>query len=98
MATEEGVVGHGHAVAEDAVVGDVGTGHEVTIDDLTRMILAATQSDLSPHFDGVVPPGTPWNWKADISRLESLGFTSLVPLAQGVKSYTSWCHAELFGI
>jgi UDP-glucose 4-epimerase len=77
---------------------NVGSGQEVTIEELTRMILSATQSNLSPQFDGVVPPGTPRNWKADISRLESLGFASPVPLAQGVKSYASWCRAELFGI
>jgi UDP-glucose 4-epimerase len=89
-------------VAENAQlqgeVYNVGSGHEVTIEELTGMILSATQSNLSPRFDGVVPEGTPRNWKADISKLESLGLPSPVPLAQGVKSYVSWCHAELFGI
>ena len=89
-------------VAENAPlqgeVYNVGSGLEVTIEDLSGMILSATQSNLSPRFDGVVPQGTPRNWKADISKLESLGFTPSIPLPQGVKSYVSWCHAELFGI
>lgn len=77
---------------------NVGNGQEVTIEELAGMILLATQSDLTPHFNGNLPPGTPRHWKADISKLESLGFTSLIPLAHGVKSYASWCHTELFGI
>jgi UDP-glucose 4-epimerase len=77
---------------------NVGSGQEVAIEELTRMILAATESKLSPHYDGTVPPGTPMNWQADISKLKSLGFTPSIPFAQGVTSYVSWCHAELFGI
>jgi len=77
---------------------NVGSGHEVAIEELTRMILKATNSNLSPQFDGVVPPGTPINWKADISKLTSLGFTPSIPLSQGVTSYARWCHAELFGL
>ena len=90
------------SVAENAPlqgeIYNVGSGQEVTIEDLTRMILSATESKLSPRFDGIVPQGTPRNWKADISRLESLEFTSSVPLAQGVKSYANWCHAESLGV
>jgi UDP-glucose 4-epimerase len=77
---------------------NVGSGQEVAIEELTRMILAATESKLFPHYDGTVPPGTPMNWQADISKLESLGFTPSIPFAQGVTSFVSWCHAELFGI
>ena len=55
---------------------NVGSGREVKIEELTRMILSETQSNLSPRFDGVVPQGTPLNWKADISKLESLGYPS----------------------
>lgn len=77
---------------------NVGSGQEVEIEELTRMILNSTRSNLSPQFEGVIPPGTPLNWKADISKLTSLGFTSSIPLEQGVTSYAKWCHAELFGI
>ena len=77
---------------------NVGSGQEVAIEELTGMILAVTESNLLPQFDGTVPPGTPKNWQADISNLESLEFTPSIPLAQGVTSYVSWCHAELFGI
>lgn len=89
-------------VAENAPmqgeVYNVGSSQEVTIEELSGMILAATGSELTPRFGGTVPPGTPMNWQADISNLTSLEFTPSIPLAQGVKSYVRWCHAELFGI
>ena len=77
---------------------NVGSGQEVTIDELSRLILKASGSDLSPEYDGIVPPGIPRNWKADSSKIASLGFAPSIPLAEGVPSYVRWCHAEMFGI
>ncbi|HEY9599673.1 MAG TPA: dTDP-glucose 4,6-dehydratase, partial [Cyanophyceae cyanobacterium] len=49
-------------------------------------------------FDGVVPPGNPLNWQADISKLKQLGFNPSVPLERGVKTFANWCRAELVGV
>lgn len=77
---------------------NLGSGREVRIADLANMVLEALQSNFTPQFDGVVPVGTPLNWQADISKLQSLGFTPSIALEQGVKTFANWCRAELVGV
>jgi UDP-glucose 4-epimerase len=76
----------------------LGSGREVAIAQLADMVLDALESDCSPQFDGIVPAGTPLNWQADISKLNSLGFSASVPLERGVKTFANWCRAELVGV
>lgn len=77
---------------------NLGAGQEVTIAELADMVLQALEYEGTPEFDGVVPVGIPLNWRADISKLESLGFTPSVPLEKGVKTFANWCRAELVGV
>jgi UDP-glucose 4-epimerase len=77
---------------------NLGTGQEVAIAQLARIVIDSLEVECTPEFDGVVPPGTPLNWQADISKLKALGFTDSVPLEQGVKTFANWCRAELIGI
>jgi UDP-glucose 4-epimerase len=74
---------------------NVGSGCETRIRDLATMLLEALNADCVPHFDGIVPSGTPLHWQADISKLNSLGFSVSIPLRQGIKTFATWCHAEL---
>lgn len=77
---------------------NLGTGQEVVIAKLAHIVLDALETECTPQFDGVVPPGTPLNWRADISKLNALGFTASVPLERGVKTFANWCRAELVGV
>ena len=77
---------------------NLGTGQEVAIAQLARIVIDSLEAECTPEFDGVVPPGTPLNWQADISKLKALGFTDSVPLERGVKTFANWCRAELIGI
>lgn len=77
---------------------NLGTGQEVAIAQLAHIVLEALDAQYNPVFDGVVPPGTPLNWQADISKLKALGFTASVPLERGVKTFANWCRAELVGV
>ena len=77
---------------------NLASGQEVTIKELAGMILNALDSTIPPLFDGVLPAGTPLNWRADISKLSSLGFAVSIPLQQGVKSFVTWCRTELTGL
>jgi UDP-glucose 4-epimerase len=77
---------------------NLGTGQEVAIAQLAHIVLDALEAEFTPVFDGVVPPGTPLNWQADISKLKALGFTASVPLERGVKTFANWCRAELVGV
>jgi len=77
---------------------NLATGQEVTIAELAHLVLTALGSNLKPEFDGVVPVGTPLNWRADVSRLNSLGFSNNVPFERGVHTFANWCRAELIGV
>lgn len=77
---------------------NLGTGREVKISELATMVLNSLEEDFTPEFDGVVPPGNPLNWQADISQLKSIGFTPTVELERGVKTFVNWCRAELVGV
>lgn len=74
---------------------NLGTGREVTIEELARTILMVLDIDGAPVFDGVVPQGTPLNWRADISSLSNLGFSPSVTLEEGLRSVAQWCRKEL---
>jgi UDP-glucose 4-epimerase len=73
---------------------NVGSGSETSIAAIAKLIFRSLKVDRVCEFDGVVPPGTPLNWRADISRLQSLGFKPAVPLDDGVAAFAAWCKAE----
>ncbi len=77
---------------------NLATGREVTIEELARIILQALGMKILPQFDGIIPRGTPLNWRADISSLVSLGFSPSVTLEQGIQSVANWCREEISGI
>ena len=77
---------------------NLASGREVRIAELGAIVLDALEYNSMPEFDGIVPAGTPLNWQADVSKLKALGFTASVPLERGVKTFASWCRAELIGV
>jgi UDP-glucose 4-epimerase len=77
---------------------NLGSGREVTIADLAEIVVGTFGADCRPQFDGVMPPGTPANWQADIGKLRALGFSTDIPLEQGIKTFALWCRAEIAGI
>jgi UDP-glucose 4-epimerase len=76
---------------------NVASGREVTILELATIILKALGLAHQPQFDSVVPPGTPGNWRADITKLTALGFSQRVALESGLKTCAELCRAELAG-
>ncbi|MEP0870512.1 NAD-dependent epimerase/dehydratase family protein [Trichocoleus desertorum AS-A10] len=77
---------------------NLATGREVTILELSSLLLEALEYNDSSQFDGIVPIGNPLNWQADISKLQALSFVPSVQLEQGVKIFANWCRAELVGV
>lgn len=77
---------------------NVGSGRETTIAELANIITESLGPHYSFEFDGVVPPGTPLNWQADISRARTIGFVPSIPLEEGIKTVVGWCRSELEGI
>lgn len=74
---------------------NLGSGMETSIATLAEEITRALNRENSLGFDGVVPKGTPLHWRADISRLNSLGYSPTVPFQAGLKEVVDWCRAEL---
>jgi len=74
---------------------NLGSGKETTIAELIRSIVDALALPCEVSFNGVVPAGTPLNWRADISRLQALGFRPAVSMEEGVRHYAAWCKAAL---
>jgi UDP-glucose 4-epimerase len=69
---------------------NVGSGEETTIAELARLVLDSLGAAAEPVFRGVEREGDPARWRADISRLESLGWFPSIPLAGGVARYAAW--------
>jgi len=74
---------------------NIGSGNETEIAELASTVVEVLGSDYPIRFDGVIPPGTPLNWRADISKVKALGFVPSISLAEGVKTAVNWCRLEL---
>jgi len=73
-------------------------GKEVKIKTIAQLILSALGLDKPLEFDGIVPPGNPLNWQADISKLKILGFVPKVSLEKGITAFSHWCKTELLSL
>ena len=76
---------------------NVASGEEITIGALAERVLTKLHTGLVPETDGIVPTGTPLNWRADISKLRALGYQPSVQLETGIERFASWASAELLG-
>jgi UDP-glucose 4-epimerase len=74
---------------------NVASGVETKISDLAAMIASASQSHPSIRYSGKLPTGTPSNWRADLSRIASIGFSPKTSLQTGIESVVDWCSREV---
>ena len=80
-----------HYSANDPV--NVGSGQEVTIGDLARMIGDAVGFDGRVITDPTRPDGTPRK-RLDTSRLGAMGWEAKIPLRDGLKDTYDWLLAQ----
>ena len=73
---------------------NVGTGTETTIAEAVQTFAGCLGTATPIRFGGQVKPGDPQRWKADIARLQSLGFTPTYSLRQGLEQYLLWIQRE----
>ncbi len=59
---------------------NLGSGLEVSIQNMANLILANLKNQCSLEFDGIIPEGNPLNWVADISKMKKLGYSPSVQL------------------
>ncbi|MEQ8239682.1 MAG: NAD-dependent epimerase/dehydratase family protein [Cyclobacteriaceae bacterium] len=74
---------------ENTVI-NVATGSETTITDLASKFAKALGWEGEILFSKNARIGDPDNWRADISKLVSLGFTPTISLDTGLKIYAEW--------
>ena len=77
---------------------NLASGHETKIADLANLINTQLNIKSKINFSGVLPAGTPKNWRADIGKISGLGFAHRVPLEKGVREFVEWARREIEGV
>lgn len=73
---------------------NVATGVETTIEQAVGLFIRALQKNTTLIFNQKGRPGDPLYWKADISRLTSLGFEPAWSLEKGLQLTANWITAH----
>lgn len=72
---------------------NVASGNEVSIKHLAYVLMSNLGITQPARFNGIRDPGNPSNWRADIQKLQSLGFTASIPLETGIQDFLRWCRS-----
>lgn len=73
---------------------NVGTGKELTIRELSQLVVDAVGFEGEVFFDATKPDGTPRKL-IDVSKLHSLGWTHSVEIDEGVRKLFDWYRSTL---
>lgn len=74
---------------------NVANGNEVSVRELAEtyaVLWGLKASDIK--FSNIRRQGNPVHWKADISRIEELGYKPLISLSEGIERYYNWVNKE----
>ena len=95
-ASVDGAVDRNHSVGRGPKLGEirnchinVGTGKELTIRELSKLVVKAVDFKGTVEFDTSKPDGTPRKL-IDVEKLHSLGWTHKVEIEDGVKKLFEW--------
>lgn len=81
---------------ESEPVCNVANGVEVTIREATELFAeCAGAAPEQIRFNGVVREGDPLNWRADISKIEKLGYRPAVSIKDGIRQYVEWVKGQM---
>lgn len=73
---------------------NVANGTEITISNAARELMKCLGWNGKLKFNGHNRPGDPLNWKADISKIISLGYEQTVSIEKGLNDYAVWLREE----
>lgn len=79
----------------DEMIFNVANGEEITIRQATELFascMGMKADDIG--FNGTVREGDPLNWRADISKIQKLGYQKTVQMQQGISDYCSWATEQ----
>jgi len=81
-------------VTESSSVGftvyNVASGVETSVREVATALVEVVAPGKAVEFSGEVRAGDPLRWRADISRIRSLGFEPARRLSDGVEDYAAW--------
>jgi len=71
------------------------SGERVTVAEVLEQLREALGVDVQLRFNGIVKPGDPRYYHADVSRARALGWSPSVRLREGIERYVEWLrHAS----
>lgn len=75
------------------IIYNVGNGEEIHIKYVAQVFAEVKGVEVKKiKFNGKIREGDPINWRADISRLEKIGYKQQVKFEDGVRKYVDWCN------
>jgi len=79
-----------HDSTQKVEIYNLASGVESSIAEVAECLVNNLDLDVNISFNGEIRKGDPMNWRADISRLQELGFQSDYCLASGLKEIATW--------
>ena len=73
---------------------NIASGQQTSISHIINTIQSIHPSAFEFSFNNITRPGDPLHWQADISRLQSWGFTRTTSIQQGLTKVISWFLKE----
>jgi dTDP-glucose 4,6-dehydratase/UDP-glucose 4-epimerase len=73
---------------------NVASGEMTFIKDAVEIFLNKIQIKKSIFFNGIHHEGNPFQWQADISKLQSLGFVTGVSIEEGLTALSNWIKTQ----
>jgi UDP-glucose 4-epimerase len=74
---------------------NLAAGEETTIGELAELVLKLLGTPARVEFGDADNPDDPKNWRADISKLQALGYRQRISLEEGLQGVATWARAEL---
>jgi UDP-glucose 4-epimerase len=81
-----------HESKQKVEVYNLASGLESSVGEVARCLVKNLKLDVEVSFNGEVRKGDPMNWRADISRLQKLGYQSDYSLESGLKEIAAWMN------
>ena len=72
---------------------NIANGEETTIRQITEIFAETSKVSLKNiSFNGVTKEGNPINWRADIGKIQKLGYKKNIDITQGIFEYVNWVN------
>ena len=69
---------------------NIASGDETTVRQAVDQFIQHLKINVICKFDGTVRPGDPLNWRADVTKIEKLGFKPSISMTDGLAKLAQW--------